>query len=132
MRISNSRVTGPSAQTGFTLTELMIAIAVIAILSAFALPMYRNYIQTSQLGVLVSNMDTLQVFQEDFRLRTGAYAVNLADKAAIEATVGWNPRDGAEFTYAIAAGDGTTYQLTASDGEGNTVCRVYPEGAACP
>ena len=96
------------------------------------MPMYQNYVQTSEAGVLLSNMATIEVFQEDFRLRTGDYAVNLADKAAIEAAIGWEPRDGAEYLYSIAAGDGSIYRLTGIDPNGNTRCIEYPAGTPCP
>ena len=122
----------PARQNGFTLMELMVALAIMAILAAITVPLYRDYIETSQEGVLVSNMSTIEVFQEDFRLRNGAYAVNLADKAAIEAAVGWTPRDSAEYTYSIADSDGTFYRLTGVDGEGNTVCLQFPDKTPCP
>ncbi len=119
-------------QRAFTLIELLIAVVILSVIGAIAMPMYSSYIQTGEEGVLLTNMSTIEVFQEDFRLRTGAYAVNLADKAAIEAAIGWAPRDSAEFTYSIAAGDGTTYSLTGTDGNGNTRCIVYPAGTPCP
>ena len=74
---------------GFTLVELMIAVAIIAIISAVAMPLYNNYIQTSRTGVLVNNIATMEVFQEDFRLRTGAFLTTAANVAAITAAIGW-------------------------------------------
>ena len=118
-------------QSGFTLTELMISVGIITVLAAFAMPAYRDYVETSERGVLVSNMSTIEVFQEDFRLRNGAYAINLADKAAITAATGWDPQDDGTITYAIADGDGTTYQLTGSS-DGVTICLQYPAKIACP
>lgn len=116
---------------GFTLVELMVVIAILSVIAAIGTPLYRNYVEVSEEGVLIANMSTIEVFQEDFRLRNGAYAVNLADKDAIRDTIGWDPRDGDEFTYAIADGDGTTYRLT-GNAKGHTVCLLYPGGNPCP
>lgn len=117
---------------GFSLIELLVAIAILGIITVIGLPMYRGYIETSQNGVLVNSLSTIEVFQEDFRMRNGAYAVDLADKAAITAAIQWDPRDGAEYTYSIADSDGTFYRVTGTDGDGNTVCLEFPAKTACP
>ena len=116
---------------GFTLIELMITIAIIAILAAVALPMYNGYIDTSRQGVLVSNISTIEIFQEDLRLRTGAYLLVAADVAAITAGIGWDPRDDGDVAYSIAAGPGGSYNITAVDDLGTTVCMQMPEKTRC-
>lgn len=117
--------------SGFTLIELMIVIALIAIISAIALPAYNQYIDTGEEGVLVQNISTIEIFQEDFRLRNGVYAVNLADIAAIEAAIGWRPQADDGFTYSIADGDGTVYQVTGNNETGDTICIEFPAKTRC-
>ena len=121
----------PSRNGGFSLIELMIAIAIIAIISAIALPLYNDYIDTGEEGVLVNNISTIEIFQEDFRLRNGVYAVNLADIAAITAAIGWNPQANDGITYSIADSDGSFYEVTATNADGESVCIQFPARDRC-
>jgi len=117
---------------GFTLIELMVVVAVLAIISAIALPAYTGYIQTSREAVLVNNISTIEIFQEDERLRNGAYLTVAADVAAIEAAIGWEPEgDEPGTTYVIAAGPGGSYEMTATSPEGTSVCMRLPDGVRC-
>jgi prepilin-type N-terminal cleavage/methylation domain-containing protein len=122
-------------QKGFTLVELMVAVAIVGIIAAVAIPAYVDYIETAEVAVLVNNVDTMAVFQEDFRLRRGAYAAgtwNPATPAWEPATAGdagfdWVPNgDNGNTTYVITT-TATTYTVTATDGDtGRVVARAYP------
>ena len=53
-------------QTGFTLIELMIVVAVIGILAAIAIPNYSAYIKRGKAAEATSNLATLRVKMEQF------------------------------------------------------------------
>jgi prepilin-type N-terminal cleavage/methylation domain-containing protein len=112
--------------SGFSLIELLVAVAIIAVLSSIALPLYRGYIATAAEGVLTYNITTIEVFQEDVRLRTGRYATDIAAVRAL----GWTP-DGDGITYAMT-GSPSAYQVTATDASGVSVCLAFPGKTACP
>src|SRR5262249_31804967 len=101
--------------------------------AAIALPLYNGYINTSREGALLSNMATTEVFEEDYRLRTGTYIAGAFDGTNPDAgmqTLGWQPqdKDGTKYTIVLSGG---SYKVTATDKAGTTVCRQYPEKIAC-
>ena len=120
-------------QTGFTLIELMIVVGIVAIISAIALPFYTDYIETSREATLINNIATMEAFQEDFRLRNGAYqpGVYNAGSDADLLVLGWAPQsdDGTVYTIVLAGG---SYRVTAASPDGTTLCRQLPEKTVCP
>ena len=119
------------ADTGYTLLELMVVVAVVALMAALALPAYHGYMQTSREGVLAANIASMEVFQEDHRLRTGAY-LQAADSAGeITAVIGWRPKSEDGVEYIMAPGNAGSYQVTAVSSEGTRVCMQLPERARC-
>ena len=122
----------PKIVAGFTLVELMIVLAIMAILLVFAVPSFQNTVDTTEVGVVTANIHTIEMFQEDFFLRNGAYANDLDNINEIEAAIGWNPRSDDGIAYSIAASDGTLYDVTAVSPEGFTVCIRFPAKQNCP
>ena len=120
-------------QAGFTLIELMIVVGIVAIISAIALPFYTDYIETSREAALINNIATMEAFQEDFNLRTGAYQPGVfnAGPDADLLVLGWAPQadDGTVYTIVLAGG---SYRVTATSTDGMTICRQLPEKIQCP
>ncbi|WP_242112266.1 pilin [Luteimonas aquatica] len=65
-------------QQGFTLIELMIVVAIIAILAAIAIPQYQNYVARSQVTRAMGEAGSLKTVVEDC-MNNGKTTVGAAD-----------------------------------------------------
>ena len=64
-------------RNGFTLIEVMIAMAIVAILTAIAFPSYQNYITRSSRSAAQTELLELANLQEKIYLNTTSYAVSV-------------------------------------------------------
>jgi type IV pilus assembly protein PilE len=64
---------------GFSLIEVMIAVAIIAILGAVAYPSYMDYLKKGRRGAAQTFMMEVANRQSQYLLDTRGYAVNLSD-----------------------------------------------------
>ena len=76
------------ATEGFTLIEIMIVVAIVAILSAIAIPSYRDYIQRGKLVTATNNLQGFQAAMEqyyqdnrNYQTTSGAPTVSPCDPA---------------------------------------------------
>lgn len=97
--------------SGFTLLELMIAVAIIGILSAIAVPSYTNYVKRGKIIEATSGLSDLAVkleqYYQDNRTYVGACATG---------TIAPLPTDTANsnFDFACPTLTATTYTATAT------------------
>ena len=96
---------------GFTLIELMIALAVVSILIATALPSYRDYGRRAVRTEAQSYLISAQVRQQQFLVDTRAYAATVADLGVPlpnRVTAAY------DLSLTVVAGTPSTYTLTAT------------------
>ena len=58
---------------GFTLIEIMVAVAVLAIIAAIAIPAYEGYITTARESEGSQDMAALRIAQEEFYMENNTY-----------------------------------------------------------
>lgn len=100
-------------QSGFTLIEILIAVAIVGILTAVALPSYTSYILRARLAEAHGALAAAQPQLEQHWSNTRSYA-------------GFNrvPTSTTNFAYALSDADATGYTLTAT-GRAATAGFVY-------
>lgn len=102
---------------GFTLIELMIALAIIGILAAIAYPAYQNYIREARRADGMDALLVIQNAQERYRANNASYGTL--------AQIGYNGTASQEGLYTVsitgpsATGYTATATATSAGGQGN-------------
>ena len=108
--------------TGFTLIEVMITVAVIAILAAVALPQYFDYVTRSRLVEAKTSLVDMRTRLEQYFLDNRSYPGSCIANASVPAPAGkiYLPPDAASdpknkfFTITCGNLSATTYTVTAT------------------
>ncbi|MBW2495070.1 MAG: prepilin-type N-terminal cleavage/methylation domain-containing protein [Deltaproteobacteria bacterium] len=123
-------------QTGFTLLELMMAVAVIGVLAAIAIPLLTSYQLRSKSAEAKTNLGAIRVLEETYYSENQTYRSANAEPAAVPGSVavafdgltsdfqplGFVPQGPVYFSYGVAVSDdgaGFTADAAADiDGDG--------------
>lgn len=100
-------------RTGFTLIELMVVVAIIAILTMLAVPSFVNFIAKAKRAEVYANLHALYAAQKAYWAEHGTYTMQLAGPHSL----GWQPTGyrggGAQenfyYTYGVPGSEGVNY-----------------------
>lgn len=115
----------PARQTGFTLIELMVTVAIIGIITAIALPNYSEYVRRGTLPEAFSRLANTRIQLEQFYQNNRNYGTGTcgndgtADRVSLTAEA-----NNFALTCALAGG-GQGYTLTATGSTGRSSGHVY-------
>jgi type IV pilus assembly protein PilE len=125
---------------GFTLIELMITVAILAILAAVSLPSYSAYVQRSRVPVGLDALSAYATRMEQRYQDTGCYASTCAPSVGTACAVSLPTPANFTVTCALGGSTGQAYTVTATgsgpvagytysiDQQGTRATTAHPKG----
>jgi type IV pilus assembly protein PilE len=93
--------------SGFTLIELMVAVAIVALIVSFALPAYQEYVRQGKIADVTSSLVEYRIRMEQHFQDNRAYDANMANLPQLPVSI--------DFDFAFSVGPGPeVYEITAT------------------
>ena len=121
-------------EKGFTLIELMITVAILAILAAVAIPVYNNYVYKSKTAEATTNISGIRTLQESWFAENNIYCDTVGDcnpaTAGVQTCCATAPalaptKAKRNWTVAELTGAGTGWNLIGFAPTGNSTYYTY-------
>jgi len=112
------------AQKGFTLIELMIVVAIIGILAAFAIPAYQDYTARAQMGEALQLAGAQKMAVSEYYSNHGAWPAPTTGKPALTAN------EVAGTAKAVDIKGKYVLSVTIADGTGAITAKMRDSGVA--
>jgi len=123
---------------GFTLTELIIVIAIISILAALSIPAYIGQQRSAARNEAFSNLESLRLLEEQFFAENGQYAPAGGGTRNYNATIGVNDNGIEDILTGFRPGGQAalpgfglnfTYQIISQDTNGDNLADTFTASA---
>lgn len=101
-------------QAGFTLVEVMVTVAIVAILASVALPSYQNYVRRGQLTEATNTLSDLRVRMEQFYQDNRAYPTGCVVAPAVPTAAQIVVPAGQNFAFGCVFPAANAYTITAA------------------
>jgi type IV pilus assembly protein PilE len=102
-------------ERGFTLIEILVVVAIVGILSAIAVPAYKDYVIRARLTEAFSGLGSIPTAAEDYWNSSSPHTYAGFDRM---------PPNSANFTYTMSGATASAYTVTAT-GAGPVAGFVY-------
>ena len=129
-RITSASTSALRSSSGFTLIELMVTIAIVAILSAVAIPAYTDYLRRGKLPDAFTSLSDYRVKMEQYYQDNRNYGTAAcADVAGGPSWATFSPTNKKYFNYAcvlpVTVPVGQQYTITATGSTAAAVGHAY-------
>lgn len=142
--MSSATFPRPRGERGFTLIELIVAIAIVGVLAAIAYPSYTSYVRRGKIVEALAELATVRVrleqyYQDNRHYGSSASAcgVSMPSQPSFSFTCSWGPGATSQSFVVTATGlasagmDGYAYTVNDSNAQRTTLFEGAAVTAAC-